>query len=394
MSTPRYGRPQERDWNALEDDAFRALVRADIEEHYPAELRYAPRRLEWDEQAGWIAHLIERNWLAPGWPADMGGMGLSPIKQIIFGEEHDRWGAWPYREHGVVQVGPVIMRFGTRAQQDEWLPPILAAEHHWSQGYSEPEAGSDLASLRTRARRDGDEFVIDGQKIWTTLAHVATHIYVLARTNPDAKKQEGISFLLARIDSPGITVRRIRDIAGHSELCEVFCDQVRVPAENLIGELDKGWTIAKSLLGHERITIGSPNGPEYGLTVLASVAQAAGVWEDAVFADRYATLLLDVAHLRDAYARYKEMLARGEDIGPDVSMLKILATETFAAIADVIIETAGDAGGLAGSGVQVGDADVDVLNSFFKARPSMIYGGSNEIQRNIIATAVLGLPRG
>jgi hypothetical protein len=321
-------------------------------------------------------------------------MGLSPLKQIIFNEEHERWGAAYYREHGVSQVGPVIMRFGTREQQDRWLPPTLRAEHHWAQGYSEPEAGSDLASLRTRAKRDGNEYVVTGQKIWTTLAHVATHIYILARTNPDAKKQEGISFLLAPIDAPGITVRQIRDIAGHTELCEVFLDEVRIPVTDRIGDEDRGWTIAKSLLGHERITVGSPAPAEYGLELLRTVARERGLIDDPVFRERYGQLALDVAHTRDAYARYKAMIARGEEIGPDVSMLKILTSETFARIADVIIETAGEDGGMAGEDGQGGRDGAGVLTSFYRARPMMIYAGSNEIQRNIIASAVLGLPRG
>lgn len=393
MSRPTH-EPFDRDWNAMSDEEFRAIVRADIEEHYPPALRYAPRRLLWSEQQAWIDHLIERGWIAPGWPVERGGMGLSPLKQIIFWEEHERWGAALYREHGVVQVGPMLMKHGTAEQQERWLPPILTGAHHWAQGYSEPEAGSDLASLRTRARRDGDHYVVEGQKIWTTLAQAATHIYFLARTDPDAKKQKGISFLLADITSPGITVRPIRDIAGHTELCEVFFDEVRVPVENRVGEENGGWTIAKSLLGHERITIGSPAAPEYGLQVLASVARARGVHDDPVFRDRFARERLEVAHLRDAYARYKRMLARGEEIGPDVSMLKIVATETFQRIADLIIDTAGDAGGLAGADVQLGETEVDVLTSYYRACPMTIYGGSNEIQRNIVATAVLGLPRG
>ena len=285
---PTNGAAPERDWNALGDEEFRALVRADIEEHYPTELRYPPGRLTWDEQAEWIDHLLERGWIAPGWPVEHGGMGLSPLKQIIFREEHERWGATEYREHGVIQVGPVIMRFGTEAQKQTWLPPIVRAEHHWAQGYSEPEAGSDLASLRTRARRDGDDYVVDGQKTWTTLANVATHIYLLVRTDPDAKKQEGISFLLADIATPGITVRPIHDIAGRVDFCEVFLEDVRIPVSNRIGEENQGWTIAKSLLGHERLTAGSPGNAEYGLEVLARVAEARGVRADPVFRDRYA----------------------------------------------------------------------------------------------------------
>jgi len=393
-SEQRYGLPQERDWNQLADEAFRAVVREEIEQHYPAGLRFVPRRLEWSEQSEWIARLLDRRWIAPGWPVEMGGMGLSAIKQVIFMEEHERWGAAFYREHGVVQVGPVIMRFGTREQQDRWLPPTLRAEHHWAQGYSEPEAGSDLASLRTRATRDGEEYVVNGQKIWTTLAHAATHIYLLARTDSDAKKQEGISFLLSPIDAPGITVRRIRDVAGHSELCEVFFDDVRVPVENRIGAENNGWTIAKSLLGHERITVGSPSSAEYGLELLRDLARRRGLLSNPVFRDRYGELALDVEHIRDAYARYKSMIARGEEIGPDVSMLKILSSEAFARIADLIIETAGEEGGLAPHEGDTADGEVGVLTSFYRARPMMIYAGANEIQRNIIAASVLGLPRG
>jgi alkylation response protein AidB-like acyl-CoA dehydrogenase len=394
MTEPRYGVPQERDWNALSDGEFRKIVRAEVEEHYPPELRYPARRLMWDEQKDWVLYLARRGWLAPGWPVELGGMGLSAVKQIIYVEEFERWGVGRYVDHGVVQVGPVIMRFGTQAQQNKWLAPILSVEHRWAQGYSEPEAGSDLASLRTRARRASDEYVIDGQKIWTTQAHDATHIYVLARTNADVKQQLGISFLLVDLSTPGITVRPIRDIAGHQELCEVFFDGVRVPAENLIGEENMGWTVAKSLLGHERINLGSPKLPEYGLQILRQVATASGALEDPVFQDRFVTLQLDVAHLADAYGRYVGRLARGEQLGPDVSWLKIWATETVTRIADLILESAGEAAALAGEHVAVGDREHDVLGTFYKARPSTIYGGSNEIQRNILASAVLELPRG
>ncbi|MBA2349288.1 MAG: acyl-CoA dehydrogenase family protein [Solirubrobacterales bacterium] len=394
VADPSLAVPAAAELDALSDEEFRRVVRADIEANYPPALRYAPRRLFWDEQQEWIDHLIARGWVAPGWPVEHGGMGLGPLKQIIFWEEHERWGAALYREHGVVQVGPMLMKHGTTEQLDRWLPPILTGEHHWCQGYSESEAGSDLASLRTRAVREGDHYVVDGQKIWTTLAQAATHIYFLARTDPAAKKQQGISFLLAPIDTPGITVRPIRDIAGHDELCEVFFDGVRVPVENLVGAENHGWTIAKSLLGHERITIGSPSAAEYGLEVLRRVSRAAGVDGDSVFRARYAVLHRDVVLLRDAYHRYKEMLARGQEIGPDVSLLKIVATETFQRIAELTIDTAGDAGGFVGADVQVGDASVDVLTSFYRSLPMTIYGGSNEIQRGIIATAVLGLPRG
>jgi alkylation response protein AidB-like acyl-CoA dehydrogenase len=380
------------DWNLLGDEEFRRIVRSEVQDHYPAALRFPARRLLWAEQGEWVRHLARKGWIAPGWPREWGGMGLSPIKQVIFAQELERGGVARYQDHGVTQVGPIIMRFGTGEQRAKWLPPIVRAEHIWVQGYSEPDAGSDLAALRTRARRQGDVYVVAGQKIWTTMAHDATHIYALVRTNTEVNPQAGISFLLADLSTPGITVRPIRDIAGHSELCEVFFDNAQVPVEDRIGEENQGWAIAKSLLGHERINVGSPKQAGYALEMVVALARARGLLEDAVFRDRLAALQLDVAHLGDAYARYTAMLARGEEIGPDVSMLKIWATETVAAIADLIIEAAGAAGGFSGE-VNVGEVELDVLGAFYKARPAMIYAGSNEIQRNIIALNVLGLPR-
>lgn len=386
-----YGVEQEQDWNALSDEAFRALVRAEVEAHHPAELRYPPRRLRWDENKSWYLRMAAKGWIAPGWPREYGGMGLAPAKLLIFLEEQERWGIARFQDHGILMVGPILMRFGTEAQRRRYLPPILACEEIWCQGYSEPNAGSDLASLRTEARLEGGDFIINGQKTWTTLAHDATHIFVLARTDKAAKKQAGISFLLLDLNAPGVTVRPIRDLAGHEEFCEVFFDNVRTPASNLVGELNQGWAVAKSLLGFERIHIGSPKLPEYGLQVLLSVARARGVEQDPLFRDRLAQLQLDVAQLGDIYGHFAATVGRGEPLGPEVSLLKIWATETFQRIADLIIETAGDCGGQAGK-VQMGDGRIEVLAPFYKARPSTIYGGSNEIQRNILARQVLNLP--
>jgi len=387
----KYGVEQERDWNALTDGAFRDIVRAEVEAHHPSELRYPPRRLRWAENRSWYLRMAAKGWIAPGWPREYGGMGLSPTKLLIFLEEMERWGIARFQDHGILMVGPILMRFGTEAQRRRYLPPILACEEIWCQGYSEPNAGSDLASLRTEARREGDQFVINGQKTWTTLAHDSSHMIVLARTDKTAKKQSGISFLLLDLKTAGITVRPIRDIAGHDEFCEVFFDNVRTPASNLVGELNQGWSVAKSQLGFERIHIGSPKLPEYGLQVLQSVARARGVQGDPLFRDRVAQLQLDVAHLGDIYGHFAAIVGRGEALGPEVSLLKIWATETFQRIADLIIETAGDCGGLAGK-VQMGDGRIEVLAPFYKARPTSIYGGSNEIQRNILARQVLNLP--
>ena len=388
----QYGVTQQQDWNALSDADFRRIVRTEFETHYPAHLRYPPRRLRWEENKDWYLRMAEKGWIAPNWPAEYGGMGLSVQKLLIFQEEAERWGIARFQDHGILMLGPVLMKWGTEEQRRKYLPDVLSCKAIWCQGYSEPGSGSDLASLKTKAVRDGDEFVITGQKIWTTLAQDATHMFVLVRTDPDAKKQEGISFMLLDMAQKGVTVRPIRDIAGHEEFCEVFLDEARTPASNLVGELNKGWTVAKSLLGFERIHIGSPKMPEYGLSVLERVAQAQGVWDDPVFHDKYVALKLDVAHLTDAYNHFTGIVIRGEQLGQDVSYLKIWATETFQRIADLVVETAGPFAAINGE-VSIGNSEIDVLASFYKARPPTIYGGTNEIQRTIIAQQVLGLPR-
>jgi alkylation response protein AidB-like acyl-CoA dehydrogenase len=233
--------------------------------------------------------------------------------------------------------------------------------------------------------------VINGQKTWTTLAQDATHIFVLARTDPSAKKQEGISFLLVEMNTPGIRVRPIRDIAGHEEFCEVFLDDVQVPAGNLVGEVNKGWTVAKSLLGFERVSLGSPKFCEYGLQVLTRIARLTGKRDDPEFREKFVALQLDVAHLADAYAGFAETLVRSEPLGEDVSLLKIWSTETFQRIAELSMEAAGCCGNLVGD-VNIGGESANVLGAWYKARTPTIYGGSNEIQRNIIARRVLELP--
>ncbi|CAN5229045.1 acyl-CoA dehydrogenase family protein [soil metagenome] len=376
------------DWNARSDEEFRREIRSFLEANYPSGLRYPAHRLVWSEIGAWYLTMSELGWIATNWPVEHGGMGLSPGKLLIFYEEHERWGVARFLDQGILMIGPVLIRFGTHEQQATWLPRILSCEHRWCQGYSEPDAGSDLASLRTEAVRDGDEYVINGQKIWTTLAHDATHIFLLARTDKGVKKHAGISFLLADMASPGIRVRPIKDIAGHSELCEVFFDDVRVPAANLVGALNDGWNIAKALLGFERIFVGSPKYPTYALGVLARVAEARGLQQDPAFVERFARLRMDVEDHTACYARYVEIVKRGEALPPDVSMLKILSTESFQSIADEVIRAAGDAAQLSGS-IALGTTEIDVLGPFFRALPSSIYGGTNEVQRNVLARDVL-----
>ena len=252
------------DWNAMSDEAFRKEVRAFFQTAYPDELRFLPRRLRWSECKSWYLTLARKGWIAPAWPKAYGGMELSPGKQIIMAEETERAGIGRMPDQGITQVGPTIMRYGTEAQKKKYLQPILAGEHVWCQGYSEPNSGSDLASLQTTAVREGDEFVINGSKIWTSMSMDATHMYILVRTDRNApKRQEGISFMVLDMKTPGITLRPIRNIAGHEEFAQVFFDNVRVPADALIGELNKGWTIAKALLGFERLGIGNPRRTRY-----------------------------------------------------------------------------------------------------------------------------------
>lgn len=379
------------DWNALDTDDFRALVRSFFEQHYPESLRYPKRRLRWAEIRDWTLRLSAQGWLAPSWPVRYGGMGLSPEKLIAFIEEQERHGVARAPDMGVTMVGPLLIQHGTEAQRAHYLPRILSCDDIWCQGYSEPDAGSDLASLRTEAVEDGDDFIVNGQKTWTTLAQDATHIFLLVRTDKTAKKQEGISFLLADMRTPGITVRPIRNIAGNEDFCEVFFDNVRVPRHQRVGELNRGWTIAKALLSFERIFLGSPKQSQYALARVRESAELLGLADDPVFTDRYTQLALDVADLGTLYARFVEQVKRGETLGPDVSMLKLFATETYSRLANLLVEIAGASGGIPGD-IDVDGSSIDVLTTFYNARPATVYGGSNEIQRNILASAVLQLP--
>lgn len=379
------------DWNALDNASFRATLREFFEKHFPSEWRYPQRRLRWSEIGPWYLKLSEKGWVAPSWPTQYGGMGLSPEKLIIFIEEQERWGVARAPDMGITMVGPLLINHGNEAQRAYYLPKIIAGEHIWCQGYSEPNSGSDLASLRTEAVADGDDFIVNGQKTWTTLAQDATHIFLLVRTDKSAKKQEGISFLLADMTTPGITVRPIRNIAGGEDFCEVFLENVRVPRASIVGELNKGWTIAKALLGFERIFLGSPKQSQYALARVQEAGQRLGLFEDIGFVDRYTKLALDVADLGALYGRFIDQVKRGETLGPDVSMLKLFGTETYSRLADLLVDVMGSSGGTPGSTALPG-GKTDALTTFYNARPATIYGGSNEVQRNILAASVLKLP--
>jgi alkylation response protein AidB-like acyl-CoA dehydrogenase len=379
------------DYNALTDEDFRREVRTYFESEYPQELRFLLHRARWRDMKDWWHKLDAKGWIAPNWPREWGGMALDASKMVVYLEELERHGIARAPDQGITQVGPLIMRFGTEAQKGHFLPRTRSGEYIWCQGYSEPNAGSDLASLQTAAVLEGDHFVVNGQKIWTTLADDATHIYLLARTDKAAKKQEGISFFLVDIKTPGITLRPIRNLAGHDEFCQVFFDNVRVPRDALVGKLHDGWTVAKALLGFERLGIGSPRRPQYALNRLEMVARAKGLFEDAGFVDRFIALKLDIEDGAALYGRFVEQVKRGEPLGQDVSMLKIWTMETWQRLAELLVEAGAEQGVIAGVH-DVAGVEADFLNPFYYSRPATIYGGSSEIQRNILAKYVLKLP--
>ncbi len=383
--------PRDTDWNSLSHEDFRVLVRDFFETEYPDEYRHLPRRVRWAEVRDFNIRLAERGWIAPAWPRSAGGMALSPAKQLIYVEELERAGVGRSPDQGVRQLGPVLMKYGTDAQKAEYLPRILSCEHIWCQGYSEPGSGSDLASVATTAVREGGEFVINGQKIWTSLAMDSTHIYILCRTDPTKPKQQGISFIIAPMDTPGITWRPIRNISGEEEFCQVFLDNVRVPADNLVGELNQGWTVAKAVLGFERLGTGSPNRPLMAFNRLTAMARASGLLDDQGFVDdftRLRVLLLDHATL---YSRYAQAVGRGEMLGNEVSYLKVVGMEAMQRVTEFALERAGALGSMGGP-FAVGNSEVDLLAPFYLSRMTTIGAGTSEINRNIIAKRVLRLP--
>ncbi len=383
--------PKDADWEKMPEAEFRNMLRGFYSQNYPEHMRNVPRRLYWHEIKDWYMTLSKQGWVAPAWPKKFGGMGLPPEKMIAYVEEQEQYGVARAPDMGVVMIGPLLIQRGSPEQQQKFLPKIIAGEHIWCQGYSEPGAGSDLAALRTEAILDGNVFVVNGQKIWTTLAQDATHMFALVRTDKEAKKQAGISFLLIELDAPGITIRKIKDIGGHEEFCEVFFDNVRVPAENLVGELNQGWTIAKALLGFERIFLGSPKQSRYALSQLNTVAQHLGLMTDPVFASKYAELMLDVADQVAGYTHFADMVKRGEPLPPSVSLLKIWGTDTYQRICLLLVESAQEHGGT-GQTDDLGDEGFNIPAILFNAIPSTIYGGSTEIQKEIISKNVLRLP--
>ena len=383
--------PQNTDWDSLPDQEFRLVFREFIERNYPEQYRYMPRRVRWHEVRDWNKRLAEIGWIAPSWPSKWGGMELSPAKQIIYIDELERWGVGRAPDQGVRQLGPALMHYGTEAQQQAYLPKVLSCEHIWCQGYSEPNAGSDLASVTTSAVLEGDAIVINGRKIWTSMAMDCTHIYVLCRTDKTVKKQEGISFVILDLQTPGITIRPILDIAGNEEFCEITFDNVRTGIENLVGGLNKGWSVAKSVLDFERLGISSPWRPQIAFSRLTKLGAKLDLFEDQGFSDRYTELRLDLLDQATLYSQFAELARRGKNLGADVSILKIWGMEAFQRVTEFALEAAGSHGAKAGS-FSIAGEQIDLLTPYYMARLITIGGGSNEIQRNIVSRHVLELP--
>ena len=392
-----------------EELAFRADIRAWVREHLPADISHKVHhalRLERDDMQRWARILGRRGWLGWNWPERFGGPGWNAIQRHLFEEECAMAGAPRVVPFGPVMVAPVIMAFGNAAQQQRFLPGIASGEVWWSQGYSEPGAGSDLASLKTRADRRGDVYVVNGQKTWTTLGQHGDWIFCLVRTSHEGKPQTGISFLLIDMKSPGITVRPIITLDGEHEVNEVWFDNVEVPAENLVGEENKGWTYAKYLLGHERTNIADVNRAKRELERLKRIARAEGLWDDMRFRDQIALLEVDIVALEMMVLRVLWADSRGRQSLDVAGLLKIRGSEIQQRYTELMMLAAGpyaipfireamDAGwqgDQALGGLWPGGAAhcAPLAATYFNYRKTTIYGGSNEVQRNIIAQTVLG----
>ncbi len=388
------------------ETAFRDEVREWVGANLPDDIRrkvLAAQRLTRDDLQRWAKILGSRGWLGSGWPKAHGGPGWTAVQKHLFEEECALAGAPRLVPFGPVMVAPVIMAFGTPEQQQRFLPGIASGEVWWSQGYSEPDAGSDLASLKCRAERRttprGDVYVVNGQKTWTTLGQHGDWIFCLVRTSSDGKPQRGISFLLIDMKSRGVTVRPIVLMDGEPEVNEVFFDDVEVPADNLIGEENQGWTYAKHLLAHERTNIADVNRAKRELERLKRLAQAEGLWDDARFRDRIALLEVDVVALEMLVLRVLSAEKSGKQSLDIAGLLKIRGSEIQQAYTELMLLAAGplarafvfeamDAGWQ--GDLAVPSALLPLAGQYFNMRKTTIYGGSNEVQRNIVAQTVLG----
>jgi alkylation response protein AidB-like acyl-CoA dehydrogenase len=393
-----------------EELAFRQNIRQWAAENLPADIAakvHASLRLTREDHQRWARILGRQGWLGWGWPPAFGGPGWNAVQKHLFEEELALAGAPRVMPFGPVMVAPVIMAFGSPEQQARFLPGIASGEVWWSQGYSEPGAGSDLASLKCRAERRttarGEVYVVNGQKTWTTLGQYGEWIFCLVRTSSEGKPQSGISFLLIDMKSPGITVRPIVLMDGEPEVNEVWFDEVEVPAENLVGEENKGWTYAKHLLAHERTNIADVNRAKRELERLKRLAREEGLWDDLRFRDQIALLEVDIVALEMLVLRVlsaEQGAGKGGRQPLDIAgLLKIRGSEIQQRYTELMMLAAGplsrafvheamDAGWQGDQAVPAGL--LPLAGSYFNYRKTTIYGGSNEVQRNIVAQTVLG----
>jgi acyl-CoA dehydrogenase len=347
----------------------------------------------------WLERMVDKGWTVPNWPKAYGGGGLSTAEYVVLLEEMGTIGARPaLSSFGTSMIGPTLLEYGTEEQKQRHLPRIARAEVEWCQGYSEPGSGSDLASLQTRADLEGDHYVINGSKIWTSGAHNADWMFILVRTNRDVPKHEGISFLLLPMDQPGVTVKPIALLSGVSTFNETFFDNALAARDDLVGEVNKGWTVGKRLLQHERsgmesLVSGSTASDESEIVAVARdfLGDAAGKLADPVARDEIATYQMNIAALHLTQRRVVEESQDGATPGPATSIFKVVSTELQQDYYDLKTRLRGSRG----FGVdedEFSDDEREILKQFFFSRAASIYSGSNEIQRNIIAKRVLGLP--
>jgi len=388
------------------DLAFRDMVRGFLDASLPNDLQKKVRnhlRLERRDYVRWHQIVARQGWAAPAWPVEFGGTGWSPTQRHIWDEECARAGTPPILPFGVNMVAPVLMAFGTPAQKAHYLPRILNCDDWWCQGYSEPGAGSDLAALKTSAERVGEHYIVNGQKTWTTLAQHADMMFCLVRTDSSGRKQEGISFLLIDMKSPGITVRPIPTLDEEHEINEVFFDRVRVPVQNLVGQENQGWTYAKYLLGHERTGIAAVGRSKRELQFLKKLASehyrhGKPLLQDPVYAAKVASVEIELLALETTVLRLLTRAAQTP--GPQASVLKIQGSEIQQRLSELMVEALGpqalpfDPEYLAGHSEHAAGGDdsaAPLASHYFNSRKTSIYGGSNEIQKNIITQLILGL---
>jgi alkylation response protein AidB-like acyl-CoA dehydrogenase len=391
---------------SVEEQAFRAEVQEFLAQKLPKEMSEAirvGRDLGKEGHEKWHAILNDQGWLAPNWPEEFGGCEWNAVQRHIFEEECCRAHAPRIIPFGLSMLAPVLQKFGSKEQQDRYLPRILSGEDWWCQGYSEPGAGSDLASLKTRAVREGDHYVVNGQKTWTTLGQYANWIFCLVRTDTEVKQQSGISFLLIDMDTPGIEVRPIILLDGTHEVNEVWFTDVKVPVENLVGEENKGWTYAKYLLTHERTNIAGVGFSRAGLEAVKHMARSQmhrgkPLSENPHFAARVARAEIDLMAMSTTNLRIISQAAAGQAPGVESSMLKVKGTEIRQEINDLARRAAGAYAMPfvlealeGGNEPEVGpEGSAAVAPEYFNNRKLSIFGGSNEIQKNIIAKVKLG----